>query len=31
MNAQVKKAKATISNDDQKAKDNSSAGQNPMQ
>jgi Outer membrane receptor proteins, mostly Fe transport len=31
MNAQVKKTKATISNDDQKAKDNSSAGQNPMQ
>jgi outer membrane receptor protein involved in Fe transport len=31
MNAQVKKAKATISNDDQKAKENSSAGQNPMQ
>jgi outer membrane receptor protein involved in Fe transport len=30
MNAQVKKTKATISNDDQKAKDNSSAGQSPM-
>ena len=31
MNAQVKKTKATISNEDQKEKDNSSAGQNPMQ
>lgn len=30
MNAQVKKAKSTISNDDQKAKDNSSTGQSPM-
>ncbi|MBP1640375.1 MAG: putative TonB-dependent receptor [Bacteroidetes bacterium] len=30
MNAQVKKTRATISNDDQKAKENSSAGQSPM-
>jgi len=30
MSAQVKKTQATISNDDQKAKDNSSAGQSPM-
>ena len=30
MNAQVKKTKATISNDDQKVKDNSSPGQSPM-
>jgi Outer membrane receptor proteins, mostly Fe transport len=31
MNTQVKKTRATISNDDQKAKESSSAGQNPMQ
>jgi hypothetical protein len=31
MNAQMKKTRATISNDDQKAKSSSSAGQNPMQ
>lgn len=30
INAQVKKTKATISNDDQKEKDNSSMGQSPM-
>jgi outer membrane receptor protein involved in Fe transport len=30
MNAQVKKTKATISNDDQKMKDNSSLGESPM-
>jgi hypothetical protein len=30
MNTKVKKTKATISNDDQKVKDNSSMGESPM-